>query len=151
MINSKVGKIGWTEQGRHSGAGQNLPTLSHRCRGRAANHLCFREINVVVGTGKGRMGAGRKVSGLCGIPISCLTIQVGDSSKREGKGRAREMTKEDDRVWAPGLLGRGSAGRGGRQERCRSISSRPRALAALCPSSLAGLEQPSAEEAEARG
>lgn len=53
VMESKVKKIGWVRRERLGGAGQALPTSSHRWRGRAGSNLCFRESNMVVGGGEG--------------------------------------------------------------------------------------------------
>lgn len=63
-MDSEVKKLGWAKEERHGGAGQTLPTSSHRWRGGAGSNLCFRESNMVVkGEREGYVGG--KGFGLC--------------------------------------------------------------------------------------
>lgn len=48
-MDSEVKKVGWVKEQGLGGAGQALPTSSHKWRSGAGSNLCFRESNMVVG------------------------------------------------------------------------------------------------------
>lgn len=86
---SVVKKIGWVKQGQHRRAGQTLPTLSHRWKGRAGNNLCFEESNMVVG-GQGEVAHDhlRECASLESVSRPRVLVPaVG----RKGRGRSRAV------------------------------------------------------------